>query len=136
MSKEEYLELLKSPEWQKKRLLIFQRDNFTCVCCHAKDKTLHVHHIRYLAYDVKPWDYPNWMLVTYCETCHETEHLIGDQLRSNFLDLINEHSIYIRPISQLSILIEKYPPFHLRLKSFLDEMLMEYLRQREAESFN
>jgi hypothetical protein len=61
------------PNWQKKRLEILERDNFSCVECDEKDKTLHVHHQYYIKGN-KIWDYPNESLITLCCDCHEYEH--------------------------------------------------------------
>lgn len=133
MTKEEYAALCKKPEWQKKRLEIFQRDEFTCLCCGSKKESLQVHHLKYLPYIKFPWEYPNYLLATYCEICHETEHLIGDQIREGFYEVLDANKIYIRPLAQLQILIEKYPPFQMKLRSFLNETMIEYLRQKEAE---
>lgn len=74
-----YSEKLKDPRWQKKRLEILQRDDFTCQNCGGKNKTLHVHHKIYRANE--PWDEPNANLITLCKDCHEEiqyfrEHLI------------------------------------------------------------
>ena len=67
-----YSEKLKDPRWQKKRLKILERDNWTCQICDSTDKTLHVHHKIYIAgYD--PWEYDDDTLITYCEDCHEKE---------------------------------------------------------------
>jgi hypothetical protein len=66
-----YAEKLKHPLWQKKRLEIFERDNFACRFCGSKDKTLIVHHSCYLPHS-EPWDYNNLFLYTLCESCHET----------------------------------------------------------------
>ena len=68
-----YADDLKHPKWQKKRLEIMQRDNFTCQMCGAKDKPLHVHHLVYKK-GLKPWEYDELNLVTLCEDCHEAEH--------------------------------------------------------------
>jgi hypothetical protein len=67
-----YAEKLKDPRWQKKRLEIFERDNWTCttISCNSKDATLHVHHLDYLP-NTEPWDYPDHFLVTKCEHCHK-----------------------------------------------------------------
>lgn len=67
-----YAEKLKDPRWQRKRLEILQRDDFTCRACGAKTETLHVHHIRYFR-GRNPWDYKEFYLVTLCERCHESE---------------------------------------------------------------
>lgn len=67
-----YKEQLRNPNWQKKRLMIMERDNFTCRYCGSKDKTLNVHHFYYL--DGKAvWNYPDSALITLCEDCHEKE---------------------------------------------------------------
>lgn len=67
-----YADKLKSPEWQKKRLEILNRDEFTCTMCNSKEKTLHVHHKVYI-FDNDPWDYENDFYTTLCETCHKQE---------------------------------------------------------------
>jgi 5-methylcytosine-specific restriction endonuclease McrA len=67
--KESYIELLKNPKWQRKRLEILQRDNFKCLCCDDGETTLHIHHVRYIKGN-KPWEYENEDLITLCEYCH------------------------------------------------------------------
>lgn len=67
-----YSEKLRSPLWQRKKAEILQRDNFTCVICGSRDKSLQVHHIVYAKRD--PWDYPDHMLQTLCCDCHEFRH--------------------------------------------------------------
>lgn len=68
-----YIEKLKDPRWQKKRLEILSRDNFFCKNCDDDTKTLHVHHCGYSTIYKNPWDYPNGWLLTLCEDCHEAE---------------------------------------------------------------
>ena len=68
-----YSEKLKDPRWQKKRLEIFQRDEFTCQSCGDKESTLHLHHVYYET-GALPWEYPDEALVTLCVACHEDEH--------------------------------------------------------------
>jgi hypothetical protein len=65
-----YYELLRDPRWQKKRLEIMQRDDFTCTSCTCKDKTLNVHHCVPYRKNTKPWEYENEELTTLCEPCH------------------------------------------------------------------
>lgn len=74
-----YSEKLRDPRWQRKRLEILQRDNFTCRDCHAKDKTLHVHHCLYEKGD--PWETDDRFLLTLCEGCHESRQLLEDDAR-------------------------------------------------------
>ena len=67
-----YAEKLKDPRWQKKRLEIMERDEFTCQCCKSKDKTLHVHHKTY-EFGNDPWDYEDFNFITLCMLCHTEE---------------------------------------------------------------
>lgn len=66
--KESYSDKLRSPKWQRKRLEILQRDDFTCKTCGDTETTLNVHHIEYGKGD--PWDVENDKLITLCEHCH------------------------------------------------------------------
>ena len=65
-----YLEQIKSPQWQKKRLEILKRDMFSCNICNDDKSQLHVHHLYY-----KPntliWEYEDESLQTVCDSCHE-----------------------------------------------------------------
>lgn len=67
---------LKDPRWQRRKTEILTRDDFTCRDCKAKDKTLHVHHLRYSG---EPWDAPSDDLITLCLVCHEKRHGITDE---------------------------------------------------------
>lgn len=72
MTKEEYYEALKSPQWIEKRDKIKKRDGYTCVKCKSK-KYLQVHHTYYLK-DKMPWQVPDDCLITLCGSCHKKEH--------------------------------------------------------------
>lgn len=65
-----YSEKLRDPRWQKKRLEILQRDQFTCVSCVDIESELHVHH-GYYAKGLEPWEYPDDTLWTLCNRCHK-----------------------------------------------------------------
>lgn len=67
-----YSEKLRDPRWQKKRLEVMQRDQFTCQRCSNNESTLNVHHKYYKA-GADPWEYELDSLVTLCESCHEFE---------------------------------------------------------------
>ncbi len=71
-----YSDKLKNPKWQKKRLQILKRDNFTCCLCGDKETELHVHHNSYKG---NPWDIKNEELKTLCKHCH----LIAHEIKSN-----------------------------------------------------
>lgn len=77
-SKDEYRAKLLDPRWQKMRLKVLERDEFTCKQCFDSESTLHVHHRWYQA-GKEPWDYDPRGLLTLCETCHaeESEFLSG-----------------------------------------------------------
>jgi len=66
-----YSKLLLDPRWQRKRLDILKRDDFTCTLCTDSRTTLHVHH---KAYKGNPWDIPDDQLRTLCHHCHEITH--------------------------------------------------------------
>lgn len=62
-----YSEKLRDPRWQKKRLEILGRDNFTCVKCGDKETELHVHHLKY---NGLPHEADSTDLETLCKHCH------------------------------------------------------------------
>lgn len=80
---EGYIELLRDPRWQRKRLEVMQRDGFECLSCGDKGKTLHVHHRSY-ARGRKPWEYDDDNFETVCVDCHERK----TQLRRRLTDAI------------------------------------------------
>jgi len=81
-----YSEKLKDPRWQKKRLEILERDNYTCTGCgidgRYKDKEsglmdyceMHIHHIKYKK-NAMPWEYDDDELTTLCYACHKRLHI-------------------------------------------------------------
>ena len=72
MSNISYSEKLQHPKWQKKRLEILNRDNFTCTKCGDTETQLQVHHLKYTG---EPYDAPNENLITVCKYCHQVlEH--------------------------------------------------------------
>lgn len=71
MGRSKYSEKLLDPRWQRRRLQIMERDNWTCQQCYDTETTLNVHHIWYSGRD--PWDAPDEALVTLCRDCHEND---------------------------------------------------------------
>jgi 5-methylcytosine-specific restriction endonuclease McrA len=73
-----YGALLFKPEWRSKRKEILFRDNHSCVICKS-NSNLQVHHRQY-HFTIKenqfklPWQYPENLLVTLCESCHNKGH--------------------------------------------------------------
>lgn len=70
-----YSDKLKSPKWQRKRLEILNRDNFTCQTCQDTETELHVHHKSYFG---EPWEAPDEDLITLCKICHAVQEHLGD----------------------------------------------------------
>lgn len=65
-----YTKKLSNPKWQKKRLEILQRDEFTCQLCNDRETELHIHHKKYSG---EPWEVDNEHLITLCAHCHAVE---------------------------------------------------------------
>ena len=85
-----YSQQYKDPRWQKKRLEILDRDNFTCQRCDNKESTLHVHHIFYQK-ERKVWEYGDRGLITLCEECHERVHDLTESIRQMTVELVNKY---------------------------------------------
>lgn len=103
-----YFELLKDPRWQKKRLKIMERDNFECVECGDAESTLNVHHGAYLK-GKKPWEYPDEMLRTLCESCHEANQEIMESVKEELGQLFFGNIEAILAILQISNEVEMSP---------------------------
>lgn len=131
MTKQSYSDKLKDPRWQRKRLEVYQRDNWTCLSCNNNRETLDVHHLKYFP-GLDPWDYEMCYLITYCKTCHNSEHLMGDKIRQIHLEVLKEHPMFIKPLAQVTNLITEFPPFYEQLKKFLNEMIIHHLRSKET----
>ena len=71
-----YSEKLKSPKWQRKRLEVLQRDDFTCQLCSDTENQLHIHHKKYTG---EPHEAPLEDLITLCLHCHEAETIMNRQ---------------------------------------------------------
>lgn len=76
-----YAELLRDPRWQRKRLEILERADFSCERCEEREKPLHVHHRRY-AKSGKPWDVEASDLEALCETCHQRATALNAELKA------------------------------------------------------
>jgi hypothetical protein len=90
-----YSDKLRDPRWQKKRLEVMQRDDFTCLACGDKDSTLNVHHKQYHG---DPWEAPMSSLETLCESCHGAR----SNLNKDFLALDTRETIKFARILEAS----------------------------------
>lgn len=77
-----YYELLKDPRWQRKRLEVMERDDFTCRWCGNTEQTLNVHHTRYRK-GAAPWEYDSSELLCVCEPCHQKVREKHDRLMAS-----------------------------------------------------
>ncbi|MBA7475647.1 hypothetical protein ES707_11019 [subsurface metagenome] len=127
-----YAEQLKDPRWQKKRLKIFERDNFTCRSCGSYSKTLNVHH-RYYIQNKKAWAYPDNLLITLCEECHKYEQGF---LKDVYHDIPRIFLMKHLP-SELIVIMQKYVAGHIefgfspgfKLSEQKPKTFKEYLNQ-------
>jgi hypothetical protein len=101
MQAKTYTEKLRNPNWQRRRLEILQRDNFTCQLCLDTETELHVHHCYYTP-GCEVWEYEDSALICYCKHCHAVvEHLKKESLdpiiiakKSVCEDFISIYGIY------------------------------------------
>lgn len=73
-----YGSLLFDKRWRAKREEILIRDKYACVNC-KRNLKLQVHHRQYhFVLNTNqfklPWDYPNRLLISLCEKCHQKGH--------------------------------------------------------------
>lgn len=97
----EYSQKLKDPRWQKKRLEVLQRDNFTCQTCTDKETELQIHHKKYSG---EPWEASDEDLVTLCAHCHKAE-TEANKLSDTIVFAIKTESNYFAKTKQGCILI-------------------------------
>jgi hypothetical protein len=98
MKQKTYSEKLQDPRWQKKRLEILERDNFTCQYCFDNTSMLSVHHLFYNNKD--PWESESCDLVTLCQKCHETEK-DRPKYEKKLLDILKRKNYTISEIESL-----------------------------------
>jgi len=125
-----YLEKLRDPRWQKKRLEVLTRDDWCCQMCFDSKSTLHVHHMYYEA-GHEPWDYPLTTFRTLCETCHTEE---GESKRETEAILIKSLRRSGALNAELYELQNVFEPFYLddRDWSVLSCFLKYLLFDRDA----
>lgn len=120
-----YSEQLKDPRWQKKRLEILNRDEFKCVQCDDDKSQLHVHHVYYLKGKYL-WDYPDFLLVTVCKTCHSETPIAIDRLKES-VRLANP-----KIIAGFSAELEQCEPFTSLTLRIFTAILQDSNKNREV----
>lgn len=108
------------PEWQRKRLEVFQRDNFKCCNCNSTTRQLEVHHVDYVN-DWKTWKYPMDMLVTLCRDCHEKEQA-RPRHETTLLHSMRWKGFTADDMLRLSVAIEQSPDFVTKIKKAISKL--------------
>jgi len=101
--KGEYAEKLRDPRWQRKRLEVLQRDDWTCQRCWSKDRTLNVHHKTYLR-GHEPWEYDAALLLTLCEDCHPIQQVDNKEALEEFLTAFYttvKDAVYLKALASI-----------------------------------
>lgn len=140
--KTSYSEKLKDPRWQKRRLEIFNRDNFTCRRCGDTKSTLHVHH-KYYENGMEPWDYPEESLITFCEDCHECEQKELFEYLELFKNVIKRSDFFADDIramcwglQSLELLDKSHIVAEAYSLAFASPEIQKYILQKYWESKN
>lgn len=89
-----YRDQLLHPNWQRKRLQALESADFACTCCGDNDRTLHVHHKRYVKGRMA-WEYEPHELAVLCAECHEEEHAIQSELRDLLVHVDNTEALAV-----------------------------------------
>ena len=121
-TKKNYSDLLRDPRWQKKRLQILERDDFTCQGCGDKENTLHVHH-KYYTYGKKPWEYSDQILITLCNNCHLTEEYYKTIIK-DFTKVLLCDGYLASEINNIIKILRQLPPGKKGLKLLSDFITM------------
>jgi len=84
-----YSEKLKDPRWQKLRLKVLERDEWSCFQCGEKELMLSVHHLYYMS-GKEPWEYSKEDLITLCENCHTEEYEMRKDYEDDLLLILRQ----------------------------------------------
>jgi hypothetical protein len=143
-----YSKKLKDPRWQKKRLEILNRDDFTCTRCCDSENPLSVHHLRYFP-NVEPWDVPDKDLITLCESCHDYEYQYMPDAEREVVTSLKCNGFLAMDIQQIASgfnsLHLSYPPevmasiieyilSNYDLMKHCGDMYFDFLREKNGKS--
>jgi len=96
-----YSDKLKDPGWQKMRLKVFERDEWTCQICFDKESQLKVHHKYYLQ-GKDPWDYPLEAFTTLFEKCHAEEWESRPEAEHALVRALKEKGFFAADVQSLA----------------------------------
>lgn len=134
-TKKTYSEKLRDPRWQKKRLFILNRDEFTCQWCQDKESTLHIHHLKYKG---EPWEVEDEFLITLCENCHQCIDENYQGAAARLIAALRSKAFAAEHLIKLAKAIENSPltgiPFEPTTDTiahiFRDEVSFDFIRER------
>lgn len=110
-----YGDKLRDPKWQRKRLEVLNRDNWTCLMCSDFEANLQVHHKSY-DQDKDPWQYKNSNFQTLCEHCHPITELykpaglrsiVAVKRRNKALQCVEVTTIFIDTEGLMTVSIDR-----------------------------
>jgi len=84
-----YLEQIRDPRWQRKRLEILNAANFKCENCGSVNNELNVHHSAYLK-GQPAWEHPVELLHCLCRPCHKERQQIEDSLKIEMMKRLRQ----------------------------------------------
>lgn len=118
-----YVEKLKLPEWQQKRLEVLKEADWKCQNgrCQGKTPTLHVHHLYYRKGSA-PWEYENHEYKVLCEGCHDAWHAEMEPIIHNLVSTIGARDLSPDSVSALSLMIMAFHFSHKRLEVSSDTL--------------
>lgn len=132
-----YSEKFKDPRWQKIRLNILERDEWSCQKCTETEKTLHIHH-RYYIKNREPWEYPMDALVTLCKDCHKEEGRIRPGIEQSLLFALRE-KFFAEEISEIAIgfksICTTNIPLEIVARAISSSISDEYILQLMVEAY-
>lgn len=104
MAKVPYLDKLKDPRWQRKRLELMQSAGFRCQSCGDTEDSLNIHHV-YYEKDADPWSYPDNAYMVLCSRCHERWHMLKQTMDQSLCHVDVNHLFHLQSIvTQLSMM--------------------------------
>ena len=121
-----YSDKMKDPRWQKRRLKILERDQWTCQECDDTKTTLHVHHLWYETGE--PWDSPDEALQTVSADCHESESILRGDSEQNLLRQLRRSGFTVYDIWMLGGVVCPFRPSNRFDRAFFIRAIGSFAR--------
>jgi hypothetical protein len=131
--REAYLEKLKDPRWQRRRLEIMQRDAWACQMCGTTTQTLAVHHLCYQP-GKDPWESANEELLTVCESCHDHETRNIKEARNEILHRLRRMPWQTADLHMLSLFLFTVQAFHKNHSLERETIIVQSIEELDERS--